>query len=474
MPIAAAVLAAGGFLAVPGAVWAQPEPLSIDDAVRTALTEDPRVESASWDWLAASAKAEAAAWRRLPSLSAGASYQRLSELPGSSFSFGASTVTLPAALPDVWTFSLNLQYPVFAGFRISEAAALADLTAQNKAIALEMVKRSLVFEVRRAYWEAVRAAANAQTLRKNLELVAYSQKLMQDQIGLGTVTQADLLNADLRVKQATMDLADAVSLQKRVNLTLASLLGKNSAALSLDPTATDALELFSLTSRPEGQEPLDPGPTPDAKAVIEQALRRRPETRIGQTGILMAEHSARLARAGLYPTLSITGSYLLGDPNPRTPFQTDPTIFTGTWALGVQLSYDLGGLPANINESISADHGLSRARSEAAKARQAVILDVQSCILAYNRARLDLDLVTGMVGQARENVRVMTQRKNAGSANTLDTLTAQLALLRAEFAVTNKEIDRRIAAADLARAAADDPAGDGSVEAREPPPAAEK
>jgi outer membrane protein len=444
-------------LTLSGAIgaWAQvpAQRLSIDDAVKAALEKDPGVESARWDWLAASSKADAAWLKMFPSLTASAGYQRLSELPDASF----GPLVIKSTLDNV-SFSANLQYPVFAGFRIREAANLASLTAQNKLIALEMVKRSLVFEVRRAYWEAVRASANVETLKKNLDLVAYNQKLLKDQTALGTVTQADLLAADLRSKQAEMDLADAVSLQKRAWLTLASLTGRNNMAFDLETNETDALEVFTLTTKPEGAIAFDAEAPLDEKKMIEAALARRPETRIGALSVEMAEHSARLAQAPLYPTLSITGNYLLANPNPRVFIQADPPVFTGTWALGVQLSYDLGGLPANLNESLSAGNALAKVQSDAVKTGKTVILDVQTCILNLNRARRDLELVQGMVDQARENLRVTEQRKNAGSASTLDTLTAQLALLRSNFAVTNKEIDLRIAAADLHRALAGDEA----------------
>ena len=59
-----------------------------------------------------------------------------------------------------------------------------------------------------------------------------------------------------------------------------------------------------------------------------------------------------------------------------------------------------------------------------------------------------------LVQQAEETARVLHLRYTAGSATNLDVLSAELALLRAKFAVTNRQIDVQIAAADLARAAA--------------------
>ncbi|MBN2351089.1 MAG: TolC family protein [Spirochaetales bacterium] len=478
------ILALAGALSVIAAVGlyaqAPPTPITIEDAVKAALAADPAVESAQWDWLAASSKADAAWMRMFPSLTASAGYTRLSELDDAPTTITMTPpvgppvtydISFPAGLPDVWTLSVNLQYPVFAGFRIREAANLASLTAQSKLITVEMVKRSLAFETRRAYWETMRASANAETLKKNLDLVIYNRKLVNDQAAVGAATQADVLAADMRVKQAEMDLAGSISMQKRVFLTLASLLGKDSSEINLGTDESDALEIISLATKAEGPVAFDPGMSLDEKKLIDAALSRRPETRMSSLGIRMAEHAAGLARAPLFPTLAITGNYTFADPNQRVFGQTDPTVFTGTWSIGAALSFDIGGLPANINESVAADKAVAKARSDSLKAGKSVILDVQTCILNLNRARHDLDLVKGMVAQAAENARVTAQRRKAGTASNLEQLTAELALLRANFAVTNKDIDLRIAAADLARALATDDAVNGPAAAAPAEPA---
>ena len=160
------------------------------------------------------------------------------------------------------------------------------------------------------------------------------------------------------------------------------------------------------------------------------------------------------AQAGLYPTVTLMGNYTFADPNQRAAFQTDPTIFTGTWALGLQLSYDLGGLAANLAECSAQAQALKKTQADAEKQRTTVILDVRTCIISLERARRDLTLTQGNVEQAKENLRVAQQRLAVGTANDLDVLTAQFNLLRANFAVTNREIDAQIASADMARAIA--------------------
>ena len=82
------------------------------------------------------------------------------------------------------------------------------------------------------------------------------------------------------------------------------------------------------------------------------------------------------------------------------------------------------------------------------------MLDVRGCVLSLTRARADLELVRQMVAQAEENARVAAERFEAGTLNEVGNLGADLALLQAQFAVANKQIDVQIAAGDLLRATA--------------------
>jgi outer membrane protein len=439
---------------------AQEQTLSIAEAMESALARNPNVESANWDRLAASAKADAAGFRLYPSLSLSASYQHLSTLPSMTVDFpnpfGGGTIPLeiPPSLTNSFVLGLNLQYPIFAGFRLREALSIARLTADGKLASLETLKRSLIFEVRRSYWEALRAGSSVLTLQRNLELARSNYKLIGEQVASGTATQADLLAADARRMQAEIDLGSAVVLKKRAYLLLASQIGWDVADLAVSADPSSMQMPFALSTQPG--EALFPGidGTLDEPGLIDTALARRPETRSSALAAQAAEHGARLAASGLYPTVAIVGNYAFADPNPRVFFQTNPWQFTGTWSLGLQLSYDIGGIPANVKEREAQELGINKSRADASNLRAAIVLDVRTCVLNLTRARTELQLIKEMVAQAEENARVAKQRYDAGTLNELGKLGEDLALLRAQFAVSNKQIDVQIAAADLLRATA--------------------
>jgi outer membrane protein len=446
--LSAALVLLAAAAAAPRAA-AQARQLTPEGAVKAALAGDERARSAKWDALAAQAKAKEAELRRLPSLSLSANYTRLSDLK-STVSFGGMPLTIDS-LDNSFSISANLQYPVFAGFRLSESQALAAVQAEGKQVAAEMIRRSIIFEVQRAYWEAERASRNVAMLKENRTIAAQSLEVTQKQADLGTAIKADLLAAQMRADQAGMDLGSALAAQKRAYWNLASLVegsfGEEGSSWA------DPVGAYDLTAEPS---PVGDArfPSLDEKALVERALAERPETRTAALATRAAAIGERIAEAPLYPTLSLTGAYQLADPNQRVFMQSDPWQFTGTWTLGATLSYDLGGLPANMAARDAQRSGVEKSRADEARQRETVALDVRLCLLTFEQARADYAVVSAMIDQARENERVAERKYEAGSASDLDLQSARIARLKVEFQIANKLIDQQIAAADLERAAA--------------------
>ncbi|HUX21018.1 MAG TPA: TolC family protein, partial [Spirochaetia bacterium] len=183
--------------------------------------------------------------------------------------------------------------------------------------------------------------------------------------------------------------------------------------------------------------------------LLDEAMSNRGDLEAAGLGVQMAKHAQRVAEAGLYPTLAAIGDYTYASPNQRVFPPT--SAFTGTWDVGVQLSFDIGGVPAAAARTKAAAAELRKAEMERNKQQSAVTLDVQKSALSLLRAQTDLRLIRATVDQATEGLRVVQQKFDNGAAKHTDVLEAELSLLKAQFGVTNGEIGVQIAAADLAR-----------------------
>ncbi len=448
---AVAAIALFSVAAALGAQTAAPAtPLTVDEAVRKALAADARVAGALLDWNAARSKEKEARLRRIPALSLSANYTRLSEV-NSSITFAGNTIDIPST-ENAFTFAANLQYPVFAGFRLKESERLAGLQARGKEIAAEATRTAVAFETRRAYWEAARARANEGMLKENLALRERELTVVEHKVAQGAALYADQLDAKTRRDQAEMDLGDAAERTERSFLLLDSLVSGGDDRNGAVP----AVERLILASAPDapasGEISADKlAGTGAADALVAAALDTRPETRSAALAADMADAGLRLAEAPLYPTVALNGNYTFADPNSRVYFGGDQ--FTGTWSVGITFGYDLGGAPANLAAKEAARSTAEKSAADRRRQREAVALDARTCLSAYRRAERDVGMVERMLGQAREAERVARTRVANGAAGDLDLLGASISRLRSEFTILNKQIDLRIAAADLARAA---------------------
>ena len=455
-------------VAAPAAQPATPAPagatsLTIDDAIKAALANDPGIRSGSWDLLSARARAEDAKFRMLPSLSASTGYTQLSPepVPGA-INTGITNVdetvnfllkdfsSAPSNSRDV---RLDLQYPIFAGFRLREAAEIAKLQSLGKADALELAKRALVFETKRAYWEAVRATANVDSLGTSLELENLRRGEINSLAEQGMATTADQLDEEARYDQTELSLDEARSMKAMAFLALSSLIGDQTAA-SASP------DDYALASAPnETVEPAlgaaDNGGTLDEGKLIEEALGNRPDARAASVALNASLHAQTAARGDLLPSVLLSGSIAYQDPDPRVIPPVD--AFDLTWSVGIRLRYDIGGVPGALERGKAAAADVEKARADLQRQRNGIALDVRRCLLAFKRARTSLDLTKGMVTQAEENLRVAQAKYDNGIAKRSELLQSQIAVLRANFAVENKLVDLEIAQADLARAAALEP-----------------
>ena len=166
-----------------------PKALAVEQAVADGLATDPGLLSATAR--AAKFREADARFKMMPSLAVSAGYTQLSTEPSPSPSATGNAVVdgvVNALLADFTStpttekdVRADLQYPIFsAGFRLHEAAEIAKYQALGKDAAAELNRNALAFEIRRAYWETVRAQSNVEAMRKALELESLMKKEIAD------------------------------------------------------------------------------------------------------------------------------------------------------------------------------------------------------------------------------------------------------------------------------------------------------
>ena len=228
---------------------------------------------------------------------------RLPDLSGSvgqNFSFGRGLTadnTYSNTNTSSTSFSLGASVPIFTGFQIPNQIKLDQLNLEAATADLEKAKNDIRMQVAQAYVQILYDMEIADVAHRQVEIDSMQVARLQAFVKNGKAAEAELSQ-----QKATLANSHLTATQADNNTRLALL------------TMTQLLELSS----PEGFTIVRPDlgnlenlgnssllPTPDQ--IYAEALGIKPEILSQQLKLKGAEHSIKIAQAGNYPTLSLSG-----------------------------------------------------------------------------------------------------------------------------------------------------------------------
>lgn len=400
-------------------------PLSIEDAVRIALANSPKMQAARFEAQATKAGLE----KERPVARPQVGIEAQGRVQGPRITFpragdGDSTV-MPEQYADA---RVTIDQPLF---RVASGAARERYGAQIRAAGWEEARaeNDLILSVRTAYVDALAAreqqhvaVAGVDLARKHLDLV----KLM---LQAGTASERDVRSADADLAEAEQGQSKAAN---GVTLALANL----NRLMGRDPVST-------LDIAAAGNQPAIPD-RPDYDA----AIRRRPEIRQLEENLAAARAGVMLAATQDKPKLS--GRAIAAVQTPSAFVKTD---------------YLAGGLVLQWNPF---DGWKSRADTDQAKAQakrlEALLTDARLGIkLDAEKAWRDMkeasDRITTserQVKSAEAALEISELRYQAGTATQVEVSAALFDVTKARSSRTQATYDLHRAAADYAHATGQD------------------
>ncbi len=411
--------------------------LGLEECISRGFARDPGLRSDELEARIGEARLREMKGQMLPSVTLQGSYARLSELEPGSLSTPVGLISFPAPLVNSTSVKVSMQQPLFTGQRISssirQAAALRDAGRSD----LSRSRLELRYAVTEAYWNLARAGAQEQAIQESVaQLDAYladARKLLDQ----GMVTHNDVLQAQLRLEDAKIELAGAENLHTLSRVHLSQIIGM--------PWNT-----MIEVQEPPLEQAQPPAETLDE--VIGRALASRPEILSSRSRISAQEASVDLARSGLFPSVYLTGDYTLADPNQRVFPQSDQ--FVGSWSVGIMASIDVGRYPQALAQAEQARDKLAQARESSRKIADTVTTDVIRAYLALTESRQRLASLGSELPQAEENERVAAERFRQGVILSSERLYAQALLVRARLRRSQALFDVLIDRAALEKAVA--------------------
>jgi len=423
-------LALLALLTVPPAAQAQdaqPLRLSLRDAVKMALQQNPQVAIANLNLAKSEEERNLARADLLPNVSFNASERVARANPESSF--GLTIPGFPRAIGPFWAVDAgpSVSAPVFDlslwhrwdAARYGVRAADADVISARERNAELVVSQ---------YLGGLRAAADVEAARSRMNLAKALLDLATDLQKTGAGTGIDTLRANVEYQNERQRFAEAQSTLKIALYGLGRL-------LNIDPQRS--IELADTASFFETPEFTSDGS-------LSRAYDARPELKSVAAQIQAATLERRAARDEHLPKVSVGGRWSLqgltvDSSIPVYAFQAniDVPIFTG------------GRIEA---QSAIADLEVKRLGQVQTDVRNQVALEVHSALAQLESARVEVEASRLGVSLATESVRQAQDRFRAGVANNIEVITAQNELARANDNQINALYRYNQSRADLARA----------------------
>lgn len=325
------------------------------------------------------------------------------------------------------TGGLSSSFVLFDGLRNFNQMQRARLTQTLSKFQVEQTENDIALVVADNYLNVLLARENLETLLNQHEVTARQIKITQDQVDAGTLPEGDVLEVKATYANEEQQIVTARNNEQIALISLAQSLNINNYS-SFDIADYDLEDI---------DEAILVNPVEE---VAETAVENRPEIKVAEENVAIAEKDLQIARGARYPVLSAFFSYdtRYSENDVRERGFEQQIYENDGYRYGLQLR-----IPILNNLSISNNVTRSKINLERQRLnKEQAILDLEANIY---RAYTDAVASQASVAAAEETVAARelafdyaTQRFDVGLMNSFDYNQAQLQL-------TNARIDLNVA-----------------------------
>lgn len=355
-------------------------------------------------------------------------------------SFQAPTAQNPGARVIVpsgryWRMNFTARQTLYAGGGIMASIDTARFTRDAAILELQSVIDETLLGVRVRFYTVLLAREQIKVQEQNMGLLESQLRDVSARFQAGSVSQFEQLRVEVALANARVPLIKARNDHRLAIEELRQIIGLGGA----DAAAPGEAQEFAgtLTFAPVNF---------DLREVLQTARASRPELRRLARFVAAAEAGEQTARAGLYPTLTLTG----GGELRKGPTEKFSDSLRGLRAgVQVQENVNLRGTAGRVRQSESQ---VELARLAAGAAELAVQVEVRQALSSTDQAAELVAATRKSVEQAEESVRVATVRFKTGMSPQLDLLQTQVELTRARTNQLQAYYSHNVAMARLRRA----------------------
>lgn len=389
--------------------------LSLEDAVRIGLQQNPAIRAALEGRHASEARVPQAQSFFYPRVDANGSYQRVRTLSSvyTRFSEDNSYAGTLSATQKIWDFGKTSSLV---------DSARADLQVNTEEV--ERVRNLVALNVKTAYFLQVESYRLVQVAQATLDRANLNLRSAQGRFEVGTVPKSDVTRAEVDVANARVGLIRA-----RNGVRIAETTLKNAMGVETD----FPLQVMREWSPDTYQV--------DQAQLLKEAFVIRPELKQARGRVEGFDALLLNAKRQYFPDFNGNGS------GTRSDIDFPPE--RNTWQLGLTLSWNLFDGFFKGSKIKEATANLQAARANLNTLELQVRLEVDQAYLNLVEATERIEAAAKSVESAQENLRLAQGRYDAGVGTILDLTDAQVALTNAEVQHVQAVGDQKITKARL-------------------------
>ncbi len=388
-------------------------PVTIEDAIKTAIANNPMLKASVFSENMAQSRLDQAKSGFMPKINF---TEKLNRTDNPMWAFGTllnqGKITRddfdPASLnnPDPinnCTSLLSVVMPVYQGGRIYNTFKIAETNRKIALIAHKKTKQAVIAQTAIAYNQVLLAQKNLQVVMHALKSANASLKLVESRFSSGFSVKSDLLRAKVRIADLEQQRLNA-----RSNIEIAKGYLNTAMGMPLERPVNVAAYFNNSTDI-----------TGDQDKFITIGLKNRPELMILNLRKKIAQSEIKIAEAGHLPSVNLFGTY----ENNSEHLHNGHNDYT----IGAVMNINLFSGFGIHNKIKSAEAGLGRINELEKNMRLAVKIQIKKAWLNRQTSWQRIHVAESALKQATENLRIVKNRYENGLLTIVSLLDAELA-----------------------------------------------
>ena len=386
--------------------------MSLKDAVALVITNSSEAVLANTKVATSKLEVETMKNNQYPNVKLSGQYMRLTNANIVSHLGGSG-----AGSPNVNQLMLgqaSVSMPLFSGFKLKNSIDASENLYKAQSFSASHTKEELALEVTELFANLYKSQEMGKLFEENLKSAQQRTKDFSGMVDNGLMARNDLLKAQLQESNIQLSLDSAVKNVNVINYQLVTLLHlpENTVIdIDINTIKSDMAKNQSLTLSGERN---------DLTALTFQQ-------KASEAGI-------KIAKAGYYPSLALTGGYIALD------LKNTLTV-TNAMNFGIGFNYDLASIFKNGKEV-----NLAKSKAEQTKQSIAILSDkikeaIQQAQENYTLSLKQNKVYTLAVEQADENYRIVKDKYDNSLSSTNDLLEADVQQLQSKINLALSQAD---------------------------------